>query len=500
MGGLSGNKLAADFFEEFAGYLDLNFTLGPTVGQFVDSDAAVNILISPAGEGKTFGAVVALVRHAVKCGTRLQAAIIRDTHENIKNTTVRSIEEVFQDYPGILRWRNDYKQLTIRSEPPVGCDLFGIDDAASLSKLQGGQWGLIWLEEPAAQADRSNAGLSEEVYNTALLRCARQKGTRPRLQITMNPASEDHWTYKRFILEPEILPDFPNVTKKVWQIPYGENRDLNPEAREFAMAAYKDDPAAYARYVQGRFAPVQYGISVTPQYRQDRHMMMDWNGKAYNIIPAPGLESFAFFDSWSNPACVLGQITESRRLIFLDTLRLDNSDLETLLETIVKPLLESPRWYGKPKGWRIGGDPSMMNMDQSSRNRSASRLVESYFPGCGFEPGPKTWVEIEPHLSWILTHNNASGDSLVLLSGDNKLLHRALSGGWHYPKNNMGERSGNLPVKNASSHVGDAWAAAVCRLQPSQYTDKKLMERYRKENQRLRQRASGYITANGRKW
>lgn len=486
-----------------AAYQELNFDLTPTVGEFVASDAAVNILISPAGEGKTYGAVVAMPVHAVRCGVPIQAAIIRDTHENIKNSTARSIEEVFKDYPSILRWRNDFKKLTIQSDPPVEVDLFGIDDLSALSKLQGPQYALIWLEEPCPIADKVNAGLSESVYNAALLRCARQQGTKPRLQVTMNPGSEDHWTFRRFLQEPDVLPDYPLVTKRVWNVPYGENYHLNEAARQFAIVAYKDDPAAYTRYVLGRFAPMQLGIPVTPNYNRQRHMILDRNGKPYNLEPADGLECFAFFDSWSNPACVLGQITTFNRLIFLDSLRLEQSDIDTLLETMVLPLLESPRWRGKAKGWRIGGDCTMLNMDQSSRGRSAARAVEEVFrrfaSGCGFEPGPKEWNQIEPHLSWILTHNDSRGEPLVLVTGDNKLLDRALSGGWHYPKNNSGERSGNLPVKNLSSHVGDAWANSVCRLLPSHFVDKKLMAQYRKTNERLRQRAGSYATTMGRR-
>jgi Hom_end-associated Hint/Phage terminase large subunit/LAGLIDADG-like domain len=445
----------------------------------------------------TFGAVVALPTHAIRCGKKIQAAIVRDTHENIKTSTARSIEEVFQDYPGILRWRNDYKNLTIRSEIPVEVDLFGIDDLSALSKLQGPQYALIWLEEPAPMADKVNAGLSEEVYNAALLRCARQSGTKPRLQVTMNPASEDHWTFRRFIEEPDVLPDFPLVTKRVWHVPYGENSYLNEAARQFAMVAYKDDPAAYARYVEGKFAPVQTGIAVTPQYRRDRHMILDRNGRACALEPAPGLVSFAFFDSWANPACVLGQITKYNRLVFLDTLRLEQSDIETLLETMVIPMIESPRWQGKSRGWRIGGDCTMLNMDQSTRAMNAARKVEQYFPGSRFEAGPREWKQIEEQIKWVLTHNDFRGESLVLLSGDNKILDRGLAGAWHYPKNNAGERSGVIPVKDKASHPCDAFANAVCRLLPSHIVDKKLQDQYRKANAMMRRRTSGYTTNAG---
>jgi len=478
--------------------LNLDFHLSKTVGEFVHSTAGVNILISPAGEGKTYGAVVALTAHAIRCGKPIRVAIIRDTHENIKNSTAVSINEVFEGYPNMLKWRDDFKKLTIDSDPPIYVDLFGIDDLGALSKLQGPAYALIWLEEPAPIADKMNAGLSEEVYNAALLRCARQKGTKPRLQVTMNPADEDHWTYRRFIEEPDIIPQFPMVTKAVFQIPYGENSDLNESARQFAMYAYKDDPAAYARYVEGRFAPVYRGIAVTPQYNRRRHMILNHLGNPVPLEPAPGLVGFAFFDSWSNPACVLGQITNYNRLIFLDTLRLEESDIETLLETMVIPMLESPKWYQKCRGWRVGGDATMLNMDQSSKTRSAAMSVMNAFPGCGFEAGPREWSLIEPKLPFALTHNDFRGEPLVLLSGDNKLLDKGLSGAWHYRKNNAGERASKLPIKDKASHYCDAWASAICRLLPQALTNQKDLSEYRKLNAKLKQRAMNYTTARVR--
>jgi hypothetical protein len=480
------------------GDLKLDFHLSPTVGAFVESDAGVNILISPAGEGKTYGAVVALPAHAQRCGKPIRVAIIRDTHENIKNSTAVSINEVFENYPNILTWRDDFKKLRIDSDPPVQVDLFGIDDLGALSKLQGPQYALIWLEEPAPISDKMNAGLAEEVYNAALLRCARQKGTKPRLQVTMNPADEDHWTYKRFIEDPDIIPEFPLVTKRVFQIPYGENSELNQAAREFAMYAYKDDPAAYARYVEGRFAPVYRGIAVTPQYRRSRHMILNQHGAPVPLEPAPGLVGFAFFDSWSNPACVLGQITQYNRLVFLDTLRLEDSDIETLIETQVIPMLESPRWYQKCRGWRVGGDATMLNMDQSSRSRSAALTVIKAFPGCSFEAGPREWSLIEPQLPFALTHNDFRGEPLMVVSGDNKVLDRGLSGAWHYKKNNAGERASKLPVKDKSSHYCDAWATAICRLLPQALSNQKDLTDYRRLNAKLKRRAAGYTTAGMR--
>ena len=41
---------------------------------------------------------------------------------------------------------------------PTVEDFFWIDDPASLSKLQGPQYAIIWLEEPAPIIEKQNAG------------------------------------------------------------------------------------------------------------------------------------------------------------------------------------------------------------------------------------------------------------------------------------------------------------------------------------------------------
>lgn len=462
--------MALSFFifegnKEGMGSTERKIVFSPTVKNFIDSHETITILIASLGEGKTFGCIGALLSHAKRCGQPIRAAIIRDTLENIKLSIVPSFQEFFQDCPQAIAFKNEFKELTINVNGlRIQVDLFGLDDSASLGKLQGSSaWSLIWLNEPApmATADRVNAGLSEDVYNNSVIRCVRHTGTPGRLLVDMNPADEDHWTYRRFIEEPDIDARYPLIRKKVWHVPYGENFHLKDESRQAAMKMYENDKASYDRYVLGKFAKIDPGAPVTPGYNQQRHLSPN------RLIPAPGLVSFAFFDSWSNPSCVLGQITNMNRLIFLDTVRLSGSDIITLMELQVIPLLESPRWKGKAKAWRIGGDPTMKNMDQSNKLKSAAREVEKFFPGAFFEPGPREWSMIERHIRSVLRDSDARGEPMILLSADNRILDRGLSGSWHYHLNNQGKRTSSVPHKDEASHPCDAWASSVCVLLPS---------------------------------
>jgi hypothetical protein len=472
--------------------MDLQFNFSSTVSDFINSEKTITILIASLGEGKTFGCIGALIAHAKRCGQPIRCAILRDTLENIKLSIVPSIQEFFQDVPQAYRFKNEFKELTIFSNPRVDVDLFGIDDPASLGKLQGSSaYSLIWLNEPAPIADKANAGLSEEVYNVAVIRCVRRTGTPGRLLVDMNPADESHWTYKRFILEPDFDPEFPLIQKQVWRIPYGENRNLGDDARQAARKMYANDPAAYARYVEGEFAVIYAGEKVTPYYKRDLHRLPS------AADPVMGLESVRLWDSWGAPCCILGQITTIGRLIVYDVCLIDgNSDLRTLISTQVEPLLNSPRWKGKAKSWRDIGDFTMAMRDQSNVEESAKLVIQKAFKG-RFESGPSTWKMVKQGLDDMFSkHGLIQGLPSVQLDPEGaKLLDKALHGGWHYPTDNSGRRTREKPVKDKHSHVGDAFANGCAVLRPS--SRKADIRAYQAQALKQKKRAQSYAVAGG---
>jgi len=467
----------------------LRFSLTPTQRAYAYSTAVVNLIYSNTGEGKTYASVVSMLIHAQRCGRPIRCAIVRDTHENIKTSTARSIMEMFEATPWIYRFRNDFKQLTIFTNPQVDVDLFGIDDPASLSKLQGPEYALIWLEEPAPMTDKANAGLSEEVFNAALVRATRQKNTLARLQISMNPADQDHWTFKRLI-EPEFIdPDEPEITKAIFRIEPGENFHVNPISRAAVRAAYRDDQASFMRYALGQFAPVYRGKKVTPEFNPALHVA------AEPLEPAPGLVSFRVWDSWHNPCCLIGQITTIGRLIFIDEIKLENADIRTLIEAHVKPLMNSPRWKGKIRAWRDIGDFTMKVPDQSNKQESAARVVEDAF-GTIFEHGPIKWEIMKNGMKKAL-NMNIEGLPAVLVNPSCRQLIKSLSGAWHYKTDNSGNIISNIPEKDEASHVGDCFANGVSVLLPG-FDYKKNVMTYRRIAQQNRRRVQTYAIGGAR--
>lgn len=461
--------------------------LTPITGAYVTSEAIVNVIYSPRGEGKTVASIGGVLHHAKRNGKPIRGAIVRDTHENIKLSAARSIASTLP--PHLFRFKNDYKYLEIYSNPPIMVDLFGIADPGALQKLQGSEYAIIWLEEPAPMVDKANAGLSEDVFNAALIVCARQKDTIPRLQVSMNPADQDHWTYRRFFEEPDVDPENPLITKAIFKVPYGDNEHLPEISRQATKAAYKFDPASYGRYVEGKFVAITRGKKVTPDYGTGNYTSTG------PLKPAPGLEGFITWDGWQDPVAILGQITHTGRLIFIDTLQGNNIDIRILIDQKVIPMLNSPRWKGMCKSWRYPGDRTMKIPDQSNINESAARVIENAFKSKSgklayFEGGPAHWTHMKRGIDKLFA-TNIAGKPAFLVNKDNRLLDKALSGGWHYKTDNTGNVIRDVPEKTAESHVGDAWANAVNVLLPSNIIsiDK---DRMNKMREKTRTRAKSY--------
>ena len=470
----------------------------PAQERIIKSTATIVVAVSTFGLGKTWACIMSLIYHAYCCGVKLRAAIIRDTHTNILRTIVPAFETFFLESGTPHKWSHDFKKLQIFVAQGIEVDLLGIDDLASVADIQGGEWGLIWLEEPCPYTDAraANSGLSEDLYNAALVRCTRQKGTKGRLQISSNHPDEEHWFYRRCLEAPDgmVDPRTPLITKETIEIPPGENTHLKAESSQAVIAAYANDPVGYARFVKGESAMRYPGKPVTGRvFNSAIHV------SPIPLEPVEGLMSFIGWDSWGNPAACLGQQWPDGRLWILDEC-VDGEDVRDLLHNKVNPLVQSLRWRDKSYGWRQIGDRTMRQPDQSRHDECAADAVEAEFdPGMGqrvpFEPGPQTWPQIHlgilHSLQWMVR-----GQPAILIDPQRcKRLIGALKGRWHFSVNRSGALTKLTPEKTNESHIADAWANAVCVIAPwSALTHQAYLKRRIAPVRRRRAVASSYVT------
>lgn len=452
---------------------DLVLDLTPTQSAFVNSEAHIVQLHGPFGEGKTYAGAVALPVHAIRCGCNIRGALIRDTHTNLKTSTVPDLKGYFGEY---VTFHDDDRKMVLHTSPSVEMDLFGIDDPASLSKLQGPQYSIVWLEEPAPIEARANAGLPMSVFEMALARAARQSGTKMRVQLTHNPADEDHWV-EYLAAAPRIYFADPDsgfqLIKETFYIPHGENKHLNAHARAAAKAAFASDPGKYSRYVLGIPAATNSGKPVATAYNGVIH----YSKKELEVVPnALGLRGW---DSWTHPVCVIGQLLAPDWLRIHHVCIGDGIGPKELVQRQVIPMMLNPKYCEKIKEWRDIGDPTMLNPDQSTVSQTAAQLVTDMLRGYPrgftprFEPGPaSTHGRVRPlNTALSMLRANGSGPQIEI-SATASLVHRCLSGGWHWKTDNSGGIIGVKPVKDKYGDIGDALAYMVARVFPYERNDK----------------------------
>jgi hypothetical protein len=427
----------------------------------------VAALIGPQGEGKTWAGAIAMILAGrawkEKTGQPLPGAIVRDSHANIKRMTVPSVQKASNKLGEgtMLQWKNDFKRLEC-VDGTLAIDLFGMDDLASLTRIQGAEYAWIWLEEPAPMIESANAGLSLDVYNACLSRVARALSTefealglQPRLQITMNPADEEHWTFHELIENPRFPnPQFPRIRIRVYNIPYGENVHQSQTSRDMTKLAFQNNPGLMMRYVGGQFAFVQAGKAVSPNYNESIHR------SDRKLDPIPGCPGLRFWDGGLNPTCILAQITPRGRVIILDSFVGENIGMRQLIRQEVRPMLESYRYKeARIPSWRDIGDPALNQREQSDSEQRAAMVIEDELGGF-FEPGPVDWYTRREAVAEGLNHL-VDGYPMVHLSRHEGKLHRALRGGWHYHVDPSGRVLRNEPIKNIHSHPGDAFGYGI---------------------------------------
>lgn len=422
--------------------ISIDLQVSKTQGAFIDSKAFENLLVGPRGEGKSTAGVMAMTQHAIDQAAEVRPipwAIVRDTFSNLEETTLKAIMK--SPLSAALRLSDGNTRLDF---PGLWtAKLMGIDSLADLSKLQGGEYGGIWFEEcaPAATEDIGN-GIQAEAWEIALtsLRypCA-QRG-----QITENYPDEDHWTWKRFVLDP--VPD-----SGFFEIQKGENPFLPKGIRERWERALKNRPDLARRLLEGKPGTVQLGVAVTSEFIESQHVAKE------PLTPFEGGELIMMWDFGLNPTCLIAQITPSGHLHFFDAVVGDDIGVERLIRDYIKPLFVS-RYPWKPLSFYHLPDPSGKIRSQANEI-TAYNIIEEELGGRFDDalqwPGARECAKSALN-RWLQDKRWVQIDKV----GCRKLI-RALNGGWHYFKSPSGQVIRDKPVKDKWSHPGDAFAGGV---------------------------------------
>lgn len=444
--------------------LNLDFSVyGPAASSFIWSPVpGVEGVIEKCamGEratGKTSAGIGSITHHAMRMPKECRPipwVITRDTWTNIERTV---LESFLNPYPNsfeaqirsALRVKDGGRFLEL---PGFWyAHLFGMDSLKDLDKLRM-QLGGLWVEEPAPAAVEDIGGGVDETVVTLGKSSLRHSCPWRVCQVTMNYPDEEHWTWKRY--GADKLPS----GRFLFRIKKGENPAIGDDYYEQMAIDFADNQGLLDRLVHGRPAFIVQGEKVTPEYDPEIHRAK------VQLEPYPGLRGYRFWDGGHNTTCILAQITPRGQLhIFRHSLVGVNTGAWQLINDYLKPILKE--YYKMIPEWVDIGDPSMAYKEQSDISQSAAMIINRELKTT-FMGGPSAWNTRLQAVKYALLKKIDKGSDYELpflqICPNEKHLHRALRGGWHYKKEAGGRvLASEGGVKDYHSHPGDALSHAL---------------------------------------
>lgn len=420
----------------------LDFVPNPVQKQFIESRADADLFTARMGEGKSTALCWAAFYHT-RHNPGAHWAIIRDTWENLRATTLKEFTTWFP--PGIAgTWNEGRKTFTWASGLAEGeVEFLGLDDPADGGKLQSRFLAGFGVDEPAPALQ--SGGVPQEIFDIAMTRL-RQKGMHwYSAKLATNNPDETHWTYLRFV-------DPGEEGFLTWSSPMPENvRNLPLEYYERLRKHLGHRQDFIDRFVEGKFGLMKEGLAVTPEWNDALHL-------ATGLVPIRGGGLTLCWDFGLTPCCLITQVTPMRDWLIFEAIQGDDIGVEELITQEVRPTLQT-RYKGLPI--EHTGDPAGKEREQTSSKRSAVLTVRKELGGT-WRSGPVKFIERREPLRALLNRHRQGRGIIRVDRHRAKILWQALRGGWHYHVSRTGV-PGTEPVKDKFSHSGDAagYGAAV---------------------------------------
>ena len=408
------------------------------------------------GDGKTWGALWAMVMHAIEhhnAGFRLPTISLglRDTFANHALSTIKSLRGVAwpKDAHWVLSNSDHLATFVLQGVPFVELYLIGADTPADAEKVRT-ECHLLWVDEPAPAMGVSS-GIAEDLY---LMACSSQRlETHARVaMLTSNYGDAEDWSVERFYTHPQ-----PGTM--YFRIPPGER--ASPEYRAELERLYATRPDLARRLVQGQFGAVMLGSQVAQGFSQDAHVKACW--------PTPDIPIAIGQDGGHTPTSVIGQRVNGR-LRVLGSLSSEHAGLRQHTQHLLLP------WLGEHCPWVLEGreqvtvwyDPSLNTDEQADIETNPIRVMQSLLQA-KYRPGPVSW---DGRKDPMLASFNAMiyGTSLVEIDREqNRGLIRALDGGWYYAQKPDGSLRKSDTAKGAAqphkpNHPHEDYGDAFCYL------------------------------------
>lgn len=395
------------------------------------------------GDGKTQGALISQVLHAVRhqqegfdLPTRWMG--VTDTFESHKQKTIPSLEEAHWEG----RWKcYDGDHLAVYSvdrEELVHLSLFGIEDKGATDRVRRAAHGM-WFEEAAPTSVMvQSGGVSPLAWGTGLTSLRLESYSNPAI-LTENYPDEDHWTWQHWQPGDGVVsfhPEFPR--RMAIRIPPGER--ASEDQRRKWRTALRDRPDILRRLLSGQPGVVQLGPQVAVGFDRSLHV-----GKE-RILPIKGEPLVIGQDFGHTPTAVIGQPWRGFIRVYA-SLTIERGGVKQLLEQSVLPWVRTRAPWALSNNMIVGRyDPASAD-EETDIERNPVDLLEKNLPGY-WEAGPTSWEARKNLLLPVFNQHAAPGvPALVLDPVDAGGLAKALDGRWYYPQTAAGELRSDQPKK-----------------------------------------------------
>lgn len=466
---------------------------GPVGAAFLQSKGPIDLIMGPAGSGKTVASVfkgpllAAKYMPVCKDGViRFKIACIRDTYRNFERTALASWHEAFpQDHPWTVHYqggqdrpiKHHLKWETIRNGDRVIVDYQmetgAIGDSNVEAFIKGYELSAGWMNE-CDMLDEKVPGLFfqrtgryppvSQIADSELERISkdsvaqfRAMGLTPEPGETilprmiwgdMNPPDLGNWTY-RFCIK-DKKPGF-----NLFQQPSGlsseaENRAGKPRS-SYELEAATQTEDVVRRMVHGEFGYAMDGKPIYPEFSLKTH-------RADSILqPVRGLPIGLGLDAGGSPACGIGQFMPNGQFRPLREVCCSPGTGPARFSSMILDLLMSD-FPGFPinEAW---ADPSSfygadrINGELAFMETVARALNISILPAPSNEPSLR-----QEAVRWYLGAPIDGNTPRMLVSSNCDVTVGGFAAHYKLTKQSSAGATDKLQVaKNEYSHIHDAW-------------------------------------------
>lgn len=432
--------------------IELNFNLTESVDRFVSAvengEADEIACYGARGDGKTQGALIAMMLHAVRhdrAGFDLPTIWmgVTDTFESHKQKTIPSSQEPHWEGRWKVYEQNHLAVFRVERKEQVHLSLFGIEDKGATDRVRRAAHGM-WFEEAAPTSVMvQSAGISELAWGTGLTSLRLPSYSNPAI-LTENYPDENHWTWKHWQPGDAVVSFHPEFPRRMSiRIPPGER--ASAEQRQKWMEALKDRPDILRRLLAGQPGTIQLGPQVAVEFDRSKHASKE------RVFPIKGEPLVIGQDFGHTPATIIGQPWRGFIRVYA-SLTIERGGVKQLLEQSVLP------WVHTRAPWALSGnmivgryDPSAAD-EETDIERNPVDLLEKHLPGY-WQAGPVSWEARKNLLLPVFNRHAAPGvPALVIDPVDGAGLVKALDGAWYYPQTAAGELRSDQPKKPNHPH------------------------------------------------